>query len=224
MSKKIFKFIIISSYLTLLPACLLTRHDIRNQENEKQLEIQVKNLQTINADTENHVVNLDQSVRELSGRVEIIENNSKTGEQKKANKDLEKETKLQIYEQAISKNEKEIQILKDELLGLKKLIKLKKVAKSKKAKTKKKNIPKGNYTSGQYHFNKKDWKNAITGYQKYREMNPKGKRYAESTYKIGVCFHELGMTDNAKIFFQEVVEKYPKSKESKKSKYRMKKL
>ncbi len=216
--------LLLTVYAFSLTACLLTRHDIKTKENNSQLETQVQNLQKINAETDTHVVDLDQTVRELSGRVEIIEAKTKTDEQKNANKDLEKDTKFQIYEQAISKNEKEIQALKKEIAQLKYIAQTKPKAKSKKTKAKKSKAPKGNYTSAEYYFKKKDWKSAITGYQKYREANPKGKRYSESTYKIGVCFQELGMIDNAKIFFQEVVEKYPKSRQAKKSKYRMKKL
>ena len=55
-------------------------------------------------------------------------------------------------------------------------------------------------------------------------MNPKGKRYADATYKIGMSFQELKLKDDAKAFYQEVIQKFPKSSEAKKAEVRLKKL
>jgi len=71
---------------------------------------------------------------------------------------------------------------------------------------------------------KKHWKEAIVAYEKYRSTNPTGKRYAEATYKIGASFHELGMKSEAKAFYAEVVEKFPKGEWAKKSNGRLKAL
>ena len=41
-------------------------------------------------------------------------------------------------------------------------------------------------------------------------------------YKIGLSFESLGMKDDAKGFYQELIEKHPKSQEAKKAKAKMK--
>lgn len=61
----------------------------------------------------------------------------------------------------------------------------------------------------------KKYKEAIVSYQKYRDAMPKGNRYAEATYKIGLSFQELGMKDESKAFLEEVIGKFPKSQYAK---------
>ncbi len=74
------------------------------------------------------------------------------------------------------------------------------------------------------HFSKKEWKKAIVSYQKFREANSKHKKFPEATYKIGICFQELGLKEEAKTFFDEVIAKYPNSAEAKKAKAHLKSL
>ena len=63
-------------------------------------------------------------------------------------------------------------------------------------------------------------KEAIIHYEKYRELNKKNKKqfYIESTLKMGLCFQNLEMHKEAKVFFREVVESFPKSAEAKSAK------
>ena len=70
--------------------------------------------------------------------------------------------------------------------------------------------------------NSKKWKDAIVVFSKYRDQFPKGKKYADATYKIGVCFQELGMKEEAKPFLEEVVAKFPGTSEAKKASFRLK--
>jgi TolA-binding protein len=58
-------------------------------------------------------------------------------------------------------------------------------------------------------------------YERYRSSHPKGKSFAAATLKIGVCFQELGMSDEAQAFYEEVVAKFPKSKEAEKANARL---
>lgn len=73
-------------------------------------------------------------------------------------------------------------------------------------------------------FAAKDWKGAVVIYQKYRDKYPKGKKFVEATYKIGICFKELKLKSEAKTFFDEVIEKFPSSPEAKKAKSQLKSL
>ena len=70
----------------------------------------------------------------------------------------------------------------------------------------------------------KKFKDAILAYQKYRDGNPKGRHYGEATFKMGVCFQEMGLKDEAKVFYEEVISKFPGSKDAKKAAVRAKQL
>ena len=80
------------------------------------------------------------------------------------------------------------------------------------------------YEVAQGHFASKEWKKAILNYQKYVDEFPKGKEVSDSKYKIGVCFQELGMKDEAMAFYEEVVAHFSKSEAGKKAKLRLSKL
>lgn len=73
-------------------------------------------------------------------------------------------------------------------------------------------------------FDEKSWEDAILSYEEYRKKNPKGPQYAHATYRIGLSFQTMGLKDDAKAFFKEVVEKFPKSKEADLAKTKLKKL
>lgn len=74
------------------------------------------------------------------------------------------------------------------------------------------------------YFKLKQYKKAIIDYSKFAE-DPK---YSKSQYrppalfKIGQSFEALGMKDDAKGFYQDLVEKFPKSPEAKKAKKKIK--
>ena len=209
--------------------CVLTRTQIKNKEEKAEFSNKLTVLQRKNADDEAKFQEVESQVRELLGQSEILDkkiSDAKLEKEKSTKLSLEK---FKIYEEAILKVEKEsfqikndISELKGLVLGLAKEIEALKKSKPKKSRVEK--VPKGNYKSAEYYFSRKKWKKAIKGYQKYREMNPKGKRYKVSTYKIGVCFEELGLRKEAKLFYDEVIEKFSSSREAKKAKLRLKKL
>ncbi len=80
------------------------------------------------------------------------------------------------------------------------------------------------YDIAQDFFGKKEWKKAILSYQKYVDENSKGKNVADAKYKIGVCFQELGMKEEAMAFYEEVIANYAKAEAGKKAKIRLAKL
>ena len=61
--------------------------------------------------------------------------------------------------------------------------------------------------TGDKFFEDKKWTEAVTTYQLFREKtsNKKTSEYAMVTYKIGVCFQELGLKNEAKTFYKSVV-------------------
>ncbi len=68
----------------------------------------------------------------------------------------------------------------------------------------------------------KQYKKAIVDYSKFPEKYIKSSFMPQALYKIGLSFDNLGMNEDAKGFYQEVVEKFPKSAEGKKARAKLK--
>ncbi len=204
----------------LQTGCLTTRSQMKEQT---QLQTQVETLQQTKAESVARSDEFDEQLRSYNGRIEVLENDSREFRDRNAKKDeqlkLEKElleNKFKLVQEALLKVESELQNMSNEIEALKKS--------RVKASPSKAQAKKGNYSQAEVDFSKKKWKQAAVGYQKYRDLNPKGKRYSDSTYKIGVCFQEMGLKSEAKAFYEEVIEKFPKSRMADKSRYRIKNL
>ncbi len=63
--------------------------------------------------------------------------------------------------------------------------------------------PEAQLLIGDSWFAEKQWRAAILEYQKIRETWPKSKQLPDSLYKLGVCFLELGLKDEARLFLEE---------------------
>ncbi len=205
----------------LLTGCLMTRDQIREGAAGASSPSQVSQEQIKKAETAARVDDLESQIRSNVGRMEVLENEinqMKRLEMEKQAGDAggaDIQTRFSIFEEALKGLEKQMQVLAAEVQSLKSASHSKGGNKIKK---------KGNFAGAQDAFIKKNWKRAIVGYQKYRDLNPKGKWYPEATYKIGVSFQELKMSSEAKAFFEEVIVKYPKDKHAQKAKYRLKNL
>lgn len=66
------------------------------------------------------------------------------------------------------------------------------------------------------YFRLKQYKKAIVDYSKFPEKYSKSERMPAVLLRIGQSFDALGMRDDAKGFYQELTEKFPKSPEAKK--------
>lgn len=211
-----------------LTGCLQTRNDVRDNESRQVMAQQVTSMQRATADTGNRFSDIEEQIRNLNGRVDVVEN-------KQDNNSLPKDLKnAQEQNAALSKK---VDILQDSLTKMETMVfqlnaQVNALNASRAAEAAEKTAEKAEkavkhkdvYEVGQEFFTKKDWKQAILNYQKYRDENPKGGHFADSTYKIGVSFQELGMKDEAKTFYDEVVSKFPKSEEARRAKIRLKGL
>jgi len=70
------------------------------------------------------------------------------------------------------------------------------------------------------YFATKDYQRAIGDYSKITQKFAKSSHAPTAYYKIGLSFEALGMKEDAKPFFQELIDKFPKSPEAKKAKSR----
>jgi len=205
-----------------ISGCITTRSQMKEQN---QLQSQVANIQEAKADYDLRLQEFEGQLREYNGRIEVLENDSrqfrdyqgKTNEKNKIDEEL-LENKFKVIQEALLKIESELQRMNVDIENLK--------SSSAKAtkNSAKKDSSKGNYQQAEADFAKKKWKEAAVGYQKYRDLNPKGINYADATYKIGVCFQEMGMKKEAKAFYEEIAEKFPKSHVASKAQYRLKNL
>jgi tol-pal system protein YbgF len=70
-------------------------------------------------------------------------------------------------------------------------------------------------------FKLQKYKQAIADYSEFPEKYTKSKHMPEALYKIGVSFEALGSKDDAKGFYQLLVDKFPKSPQAKKVKSKL---
>ena len=215
----------------LTTACLKTRTDVREGEQKQVIQQEVTKLQRTSADVSSRFADIEEDLRAVRGRVEVLEHRGGEGSQqaeavKKYASDVSADSnkKILLLQEGLSSLEKTVFQLNAELNAMKAeraaMIATNSAAQAKAAVEAKRNA----YEVGQDYFEQKDWKKAILNFQKYRDENPKSSKVADATYKMGVSFQELGMKDEAKTFYDEVVSKYGSSNEAKKAKTRLKSL
>jgi len=168
-------------------------------------------LQKAKADQEAYQQSYEERLRSLNGRVEALEHQNQllNQEEDQLNK------KLQLQQDRFKE-------LEQAILQLEQRLTAKATEESKPEKTasgKKKNY----FDDAEEFYVQKEWKKAIASYQKYRDQSPDGKEFVQATLKIGICFQELGLSKEARVFFDEVIEKSPKSKWAKIAASRIKK-
>lgn len=194
--------------------CLMTR----NEANERKVTVQdqVQTLQKTNADQATRFADIDSDMRAMTGRIEVLENRvaqyqAQSQDNVKA-QDLER--KITLLQEEITRLNTVMENLNAEMAGLKA---------GASAKIPDPTGKKGAFEIAEEYFGKKEWKKAVLAYQKFRDENPKSKRFPTATLRIGQSFQELGMKDDAKTFFDEVIAKYPSSSEAKQAKTLLKK-
>lgn len=78
------------------------------------------------------------------------------------------------------------------------------------------------FMSGQAYFELKQYKKVILELSKFTDKYAKSKRAPAALLKMGQSFELLGMKDDAKGFYQEILDKHPKAPEAKKAKAKLK--
>jgi len=87
-------------------------------------------------------------------------------------------------------------------------------------KTFKRKFPKSAYAAdagywlSECYFAMRDYEQAIKGFQAMLDKYPRSKKAPSALLKQGYAFAELGMDTDAKVFFNNVIRKYPKSREA----------
>jgi TolA-binding protein len=208
-------------------ACLQTRSNVKEQEEKQVLRKQVVTLQQTTADTSSRFSEIEEDLRKTSGRFETLDSRITQIKERAEKNDFsleskikEQETKFQVLREELAKQQAEIA----EIRAANQVLQAALAAGGATGKTSSGSEGKNPFEVGELKFEQKNWKDAIFAFEEYRKSNPKGKNAAAATYKIGVSFQELGLNEDAKPFYEEVVAKFPKSKEADRARARLKAL
>ncbi len=205
---------LLSAALFSLAGCLLTRTDVAEVEQKKQMQDQVSTLQKTYADSQNRTQEVVELLRDHNGRLEALE-----AQRSQLNK--ERDDNLKRQELVAAENTRRVQALQEEVALLRsELEQLKDRAKS--APSVASNV--SSLHEADEAFQAKEWRRAAILYQKFREKNAKNKLYPEATYKLAVALVEQGMKEEAAVFFDEVIKKFPGTPNAKKAQAALKKL
>lgn len=206
--------------------CLQTRSNLKEQEEKQVLRKQVVNLQQSTADVSSKFNEVDEDLRKTNGRIEAldarmtqIKDRAEKNDFALESKFKEQDTKFQAFREELQKMQAEILEVKASNAALQAAFQAGGAPTSSGSG---KNSDKNPFELGDSRFEQKAWREAIFAYEDYRKSYPKGKNFGAATYKIGVCFQELGMFDDAKPFYEEVISKFPKSKEADRARSRLK--
>lgn len=207
-----------------LTACsgfeLKTREDLRNAESAKDKKaVSSSNVAPASVATSAPAAStddIDTQMRNLNGRVDEAENqvkqvglNLQADKEEAAKQNQARDQKVTALEEEIKKLESQLQALNEQVNKPKPVVA---------------SDPTSYITEGDELTSAKKHKEAIVAYQKYRDALPKGGRYAEATYKIGLSFQDLGMKDESRAFYEEVIGKFPKSQYAKNAAKKLKSL
>jgi TolA-binding protein len=200
--------------------CIQTRESAREQDEKQVLRRQLSNLQQTSADVNSRFQDAQDDIRALNGRIESVENHMGKLDQKSDKSQVELEARLKDFKNQLDAYREEIEGLKSQLVATAAMEKSRDSA----ADAEKERREKFPLTSAEESFGHKRWKEAILDYERFRKANPKSKQFAMATYKIGLSFQELGLLEEAKAFYEEVLQKSPRSKEASQAKAHLKSL
>lgn len=84
-----------------------------------------------------------------------------------------------------------------------------------------KEVEEGTFIRGESYFKMKQYKKAIVDYSKFTETFPKSNFSSKALLKIAESFEALEMKEDAKAFYQDLFDKYPKTVEGKLAKKKL---
>lgn len=163
---------------------------------------------------------IQEGLRNFNGRIEEIEKKLQSLEQKQKDNRTQIELNQDLTRDQFKNHLEVLKNLELEILNSKQQILLlsQKMNQSRNKATRKKSqkisYP---FSLGEKHFKRKKWAEAIKHYEIYRKRYPEGRNYVEATYKMGLSFWNLNLKKEALAFFTEIVESFPRSRQSKKA-------
>ncbi len=83
---------------------------------------------------------------------------------------------------------------------------------------------KAQFYMAEAHFAKKDFASAALEYADFRKRAPKDPLVPNAIFKQSLAFKSMGKTNEAKLFFQDLIDRYPKSPFATRAKTELKKI
>jgi TolA-binding protein len=219
------KGILFSSLVFGLTNCIVTRSQLSESPNPasrynvpktynspKPISGPVKTSQEVAA-LETQLRSYEDQFRTMLGRIEELETKASTANKPDSDR-------VKDLEQAISEMLVQQEQLKNEIKASREA-QIQAAQKAKEQAAAAPIVPTGNLEVADKLFSEGRWEVAAQEYQEFRKKNPKSDETSIVTYKIGVCFQELGLKNEAKTFFNSVIKSYPNSKASKFAKFRL---
>jgi TolA-binding protein len=77
------------------------------------------------------------------------------------------------------------------------------------------------YIKGESYFKTKQYKKAIVDFSKFPEKYPKSAYHPKALLRIAECFEALGMKEDSRTFYADLLDKFPKTAEGKLAKKRL---
>jgi tol-pal system protein YbgF len=225
----------------MLTACLKTRAQLRDdrpEEVEETKTMPAHPVAEVQSEGRYAVEEIKSELTRLVGRVEDLERSNKEQQAKGTSGDLKKledkvtalsEKLAQVSDSMTKLSESPALMDPDEVYGRgKSQYESEDYGNAAETLGAYLKLPKGKHAEeatflrAESYFKLKQYKKAIVDYSKFPEKYNRSVRMPQALLKIGQAFEALGMKDDAKGFFQELIEKYPKSAEAKKVRKRVK--
>lgn len=86
-----------------------------------------------------------------------------------------------------------------------------------------KDLEEATYLRGEAYFKKVQYNKAIVDFSHFPEKYPKSNLHPKALLRIAECFELMGRKEDAKAFYSELLEKFPKTAEGKLARKRLKK-
>jgi len=83
---------------------------------------------------------------------------------------------------------------------------------------------KAQFYLGESHFSNKEFASAVLEFSEFKKMYPKDPLVPQAIYRQANSFRSLGKSKEAKLFYQELVDRFPKNGLAAKAKQEMRKL
>ena len=153
---------------------------------------------------------IDRDFRELYGKIELLEQRlNELKAQRSSGQDPVSETQVKGLEARIATLEEALVALDKKVSGMGP--KKRRRSKTAEGPIKKQKI-RGPFSRGEQLFGAGKFVEAISSYDSYRKKYPRGQRYAKATFKMGLAFQKLKKPEDAKAFYEEVIQGYPETK------------
>lgn len=224
----------------VMTGCLKTRAQLREEgeDHDGPRPVQVQPAQDVQPQGRYVIDEIKEEMTHIVGRVEDLERAQKEHGKVVSAEDYKKlEDKVVALEQSLNGVQETLKKLQESpaLVNPNELYEKAKTQYSEKdyaaaaesfgsylRTSKPKHLEEATYLKAESYFHVKEYKKAIVEYSKFPEKFTKSSHMPDALYKIGQCFEALGMKEDARGFYQELAEKYPKSPEAKKVKKKVK--